>query len=73
MRSRVLTFFAPQEFDTPLGLYMQGGIFRGMCDRSGIRVEDIRGAKASLDSFVEAEAGKGKETAAVEDVEEKKP
>ena len=42
MRSRVLTFFAPQEFDTPLGLYMQGGIFRGMCDRSSISLSDIK-------------------------------
>jgi len=31
------------ELDTPLALYEQGGIFRGMCDRSGIRREDIVG------------------------------
>lgn len=32
------------ELDTPLELWRKGGIFRGMCDRSGIRQEDIRGA-----------------------------
>lgn len=30
------------EFDTPLNLYRRvGGIFRGMCDRSGIKGNDI--------------------------------
>lgn len=29
------------ELDTPLRLWEQGGIFRGMCDRSGIRREDF--------------------------------
>lgn len=29
------------EIDTPIGLYEQGGIFRGMCERSGIRREDF--------------------------------
>lgn len=29
------------ELDTPINLYDQGGIFRGMCDRSGIRREDF--------------------------------
>ncbi|KAF2725459.1 putative ABC transporter [Polychaeton citri CBS 116435] len=29
------------ELDTPLNLYERGGIFRGMCDRSGIRHEDF--------------------------------
>lgn len=29
------------ELDTPLRLYDQGGIFRGMCERSGIRREDF--------------------------------
>lgn len=29
------------ECDTPLALYEQGGIFRGMCDRSNIRREDF--------------------------------
>jgi ATP-binding cassette, subfamily C (CFTR/MRP), member 1 len=29
------------ELDTPLALWEKGGIFRGMCDRSGIRKEDF--------------------------------
>lgn len=29
------------ELDRPIDLYDQGGIFRGMCDRSGIRREDF--------------------------------
>lgn len=29
------------EFDTPLNLYNAGGIFRSMCERSGIRREDL--------------------------------
>ena len=29
------------ELDTPLHLYDAGGIFRGMCDRSGIRRDDF--------------------------------
>ena len=33
------------ELDTPLELWKQEGIFRSMCDRSGIRYEDIHGAK----------------------------
>jgi ABC-type multidrug transport system fused ATPase/permease subunit len=36
------------EMDTPLALWQQGGIFRSMCDRSGIRQEDIQGAKDGL-------------------------
>lgn len=37
------------ELDTPLALWkMEGGIFRGMCERSGIRGEDIRGAREGL-------------------------
>ena len=33
------------EFDTPLRLYDIGdGIFRGMCDRSNITLDDIRRA-----------------------------
>lgn len=43
------------ELDTPLALWKQGGIFRGMCDRSGIRVEDIKSAKEGL----ELEAAEG--------------
>ena len=37
------------ELDTPLELWKkEGGIFRGMCDRSGIRAEDIKGAREEL-------------------------
>ncbi|OTB05798.1 hypothetical protein M426DRAFT_72650 [Hypoxylon sp. CI-4A] len=36
------------ELDSPLNLWERGGIFRSMCDRSGIRVEDIHGAVAGL-------------------------
>ncbi|ORY72006.1 P-loop containing nucleoside triphosphate hydrolase protein [Pseudomassariella vexata] len=36
------------ELDTPLNLWRRGGIFRSMCDRSGIRVEDMHGAVAEL-------------------------
>jgi ABC-type multidrug transport system fused ATPase/permease subunit len=37
------------EMGPPLELWkMEGGIFRGMCDRSGIRVEDIHGAREEL-------------------------
>jgi ABC-type multidrug transport system fused ATPase/permease subunit len=32
------------ELDSPLKLYDQGGIFKGMCDRSGIKREEITGA-----------------------------
>ena len=33
------------ELDTPLRLWEEGGIFRSMCDRSGIRKEDIEEMK----------------------------
>ena len=33
------------ELDTPLKLWEEEGIFRGMCDRSGIRREDFEGYK----------------------------
>ncbi|KAG7096565.1 hypothetical protein E1B28_003986 [Marasmius oreades] len=33
------------EFDTPANLYERNGIFRGMCERSGISLEDIRIAR----------------------------
>ena len=33
------------ELDTPENLYKLGGIFRGMCDRGGIRKEDITSAQ----------------------------
>ncbi|PNY29412.1 Oligomycin resistance ATP-dependent permease YOR1 [Tolypocladium capitatum] len=36
------------ELDTPLALWHGGGIFRGMCDRSGIRAEDIQGAREEI-------------------------
>jgi ABC-type multidrug transport system fused ATPase/permease subunit len=36
------------ELDSPLELWKKGGIFRGMCDRSGIRLEDINGAAAEM-------------------------
>lgn len=29
------------EYDEPLTLFERGGIFRGMCDKSGINREDI--------------------------------
>ncbi|ETS80377.1 hypothetical protein PFICI_07906 [Pestalotiopsis fici W106-1] len=38
------------ELDTPAALWRQGGIFRSMCDRSGIRMEDIAGAREQLSS-----------------------
>jgi ATP-binding cassette subfamily C (CFTR/MRP) protein 1 len=31
------------EMDTPANLYNQGGIFRSMCERSGIHREDFQG------------------------------
>jgi len=30
------------ELDEPLTLWERGGVFRSMCDRSGIRREDFR-------------------------------
>jgi ABC-type multidrug transport system fused ATPase/permease subunit len=33
------------ELDTPANLYSQGGIFRSMCERSGIHREDFRTSK----------------------------
>jgi ATP-binding cassette subfamily C (CFTR/MRP) protein 1 len=36
------------EMDTPIGLYEQNGIFRGMCERSGIRREDFDEAMEGL-------------------------
>ena len=46
------------ELDSPLELWKrEGGIFRGMCDRSGIRLEDIKGAREEmLGSTITAEA-----------------
>lgn len=38
------------EMDTPINLWRkEDGIFRGMCERSGIRMEDIRGAREEMD------------------------
>ncbi len=52
------------ELDNPLVLFqMEGGIFRGMCERSGIRAEDIQAAQDKLDSYVASQAGKEKELA----------
>ena len=49
------------ELDNPMVLYeMENGIFRGMCDRSGIRAEDIRLAQNKLESYVASQAGKEK-------------
>ncbi|KAK4148084.1 ATP-binding cassette transporter YOR1 [Dichotomopilus funicola] len=40
------------EMGPPIELWaMEGGIFRGMCERSGIRMEDIRGAKDELEAL----------------------
>ena len=36
------------ELDTPLALWDEGGIFRGMCERSGIRREDIETERNNL-------------------------
>lgn len=39
------------ELDTPIALYDKGGIFKGMCDRSGIRREDFfNSAEAQFDA-----------------------
>lgn len=47
------------ELGPPLELWgREGGIFRGMCERSGIRLEDIRGAKEGIRA-AEAEGGEG--------------
>ncbi|KAI6782442.1 Oligomycin resistance ATP-dependent permease-like protein [Emericellopsis cladophorae] len=40
------------ELDSPLELWKkEGGIFRGMCERSGIRLEDIKGAREEMMGF----------------------
>ncbi|KIJ46424.1 hypothetical protein M422DRAFT_165131 [Sphaerobolus stellatus SS14] len=39
------------EFDTPLSLFNAGGIFRGMCDRSSISLDDIRLAIKAREEF----------------------
>ena len=59
------------ELDTPLKLWEQGGIFRSMCDRSGIRVEDIKRAKAALEeedaSDLDKEGGPSSSTSKKDD------
>ncbi|KAJ6438529.1 ABC transporter family protein [Purpureocillium lavendulum] len=45
------------ELDTPAALWEKGGIFRGMCDRSGIRAEDIQGAREGILELETAAAG----------------
>ncbi|CAK7197677.1 ATP-binding cassette transporter yor1 [Sporothrix eucalyptigena] len=53
------------ELDNPMVLYQnENGIFRGMCDRSGIRAEDISLAQDKLESYVASQAGKEKDLAA---------
>lgn len=49
------------ELGTPLELWSKpgGGIFRSMCDRSGIRGEDIRGAKNEIERLAEEARRKG--------------
>ena len=46
--------FLCQEFDTPANLFaLSGGIFRGMCERSAITLDDIKlAAKAKRDYFM---------------------
>ena len=40
------------ELDSPLELWKkEDGIFRGMCDRSGIRLEDIHGAREEMQAL----------------------
>ncbi|OAA56992.1 ABC multidrug transporter [Niveomyces insectorum RCEF 264] len=53
------------ELDNPLVLYQkENGIFRGMCERSGIREEDIRGAQEKLESYVASQAREQKQLGA---------
>ncbi len=48
------------ELDDPLALWQnEAGIFRGMCDRSGIRREDIAGAKDALAALAATAATSG--------------
>jgi len=36
------SYISPKEFDTPYNLFkIEGGIFRGMCERSNISLKDI--------------------------------
>ncbi|KAL2152547.1 hypothetical protein VTH82DRAFT_5731 [Thermothelomyces myriococcoides] len=48
------------EMGSPIELWeIQGGIFRGMCERSGIRGEDIRNAKAALEGLLRRDTASG--------------
>lgn len=42
------------ELDTPANLWHKEGIFRSMCERSGIRIEDIQGASDSMAALDDA-------------------
>ncbi|SPO00662.1 related to ATP-binding cassette transporter protein YOR1 [Cephalotrichum gorgonifer] len=39
------------ELGTPVELWELGGVFKGMCERSGIRLEDIRSAREALEGL----------------------
>ncbi|KAL2162634.1 hypothetical protein VTH06DRAFT_6470 [Thermothelomyces fergusii] len=53
------------EMGPPIELWEnEGGIFRGMCDRSGIRAEDIRNAKAALEGLLSRDAASASAAAA---------
>ncbi|CAK7267015.1 ATP-binding cassette transporter yor1 [Sporothrix epigloea] len=53
------------ELDNPAVLFqMENGIFRSMCERSGIGAEDIRLAQERLDSYLVGQTGKGEVLAA---------
>lgn len=44
------------ELDSPAELWKnEGGIFRSMCDRSGIRLEDIKGAREAMEGIVKSD------------------
>jgi ATP-binding cassette subfamily C (CFTR/MRP) protein 1 len=49
------------ELDRPVVLYEKGGIFRGMCDRSGIRREDFERSEEARWGAETEGMGKGKE------------
>ena len=44
-----------QEFDTPERLYNKSdGIFRGMCDRSSITVDDIKNVSKAREEYIDS-------------------
>lgn len=45
------------DMDTPLALWHENSIFRSMCDRSGIRAEDIQGGQGGLDALDRCPSG----------------